>query len=582
LGGVGTVGLIGAYWRGLRRGFTAYVDQHVQQRANKWNAVEKAEWLRAELIDSGADVWFRTLGCGAVVESGKVRGVVVATPWGRGVVLADVVVDATGNADVAACAGARTQYSISDRGSLNVQVAGFPDRPMKRSYVNTCYTLVDDTDVLDVWHLMTWKRVMSKEKPAAFDVGQLVDSRERRRIVGDYMLTTHDILNRRTFPDTISQHSSNFDAAAFPDADLLLLANAKGPDYRTDLPYRCLLPKGLDGILVVGLGASADRDAMTLIRMQPDLQNQGYAAGIAAAEVAKSGGCTRDIDIKALQRELVRDGLLDERVLTDRDSHPMDTEKIREAVNVLGATQHRAVLLRAMAAIVAHPKKAIPLLVQRHDESPAGPAKLKSAQVLAMVGNPAGASTLIRAIDAAEGWDEGVPLTSERKTGNTFSDLERLVIALGYTRAPEGLPALTRKLAQLRPEDKLSHFKAIALSLRHHPPCEAAVEPLSRLLEQPGFSGHATPAPSSPAQAVDQGALPFALPTRRVTGAAGGANLNAAYKELIAAAMLYRCGDRENLGADILQQYTCDVHGHFARYARAALTGALSRLDSQE
>ncbi len=574
LGGVGTVGLIGAYWRGLRRGFTAYIDEHVKTQKGRWNAVEKAEWFRAELVSSGAEVWFGTLGCGAVVENSQVRGVIVATPLGRGVVLAKVVVDATGNADVAACAGAQTQYSISDRGSLNVQVAGFPDRPMKNSYVNTCYTMVDDTDVLDVWHLMTWKRVASKEEPAAFDVGQLVDSRERRRIVGDYMLTTHDILNHRTFPDTISQHYSNFDAAAFPDADLLLLANAKGPNFHTDLPYRCLLPKGMDGILVIGLGASSDRDAMTLIRMQPDLQNQGYAAGLAAAAAARIGGHTRNVDIKALQKELIRDDLLDERVYTDRDSYPMSASKINEAVEALIASDKGESVLRALAAIVAHPEEAIPLLVHRYQKTPDGAAKLRYAQILAILGDPAGATTLIQAVDASEGWDEGVPLTSERKTGNTFSDLDRLVIALGYSRAPEALTPLITKLKQLKPEYRLSHFKAISLALRHHPPATAVAEPLRKLLEQPGFTGHATVVSPMPKEGRATHSL-STVPKRRVTGGRGGASLNKAYKLLIIAAMLYRCGDLDGTATGILKQYAQDIHGHFARYAQRTLAGQL-------
>ena len=259
----------------------------------------------------------------------------MATPLGRGVVLASTVIDATGNADVAAWAGAQTQFGISENGSLNVQIAGFPERPLQRSYVNTCYTMVDDTDVLDVWHLMAWKRT-TLPLASAFDVGQLVDSRERRRVVGDYTLTVPDILTHRTFPDTISQHYSNFDAAAFPDSRLLLVRDAKGPCFHTDLPYRCLLPRGLDGILVVGLGASAERDAMTLIRMQADLQNQGYAAGLAAAAAVKAGGHTRDIDIKALQKELIRQRVLDERVYTDKDSYPMSTGEIERAVQAIG------------------------------------------------------------------------------------------------------------------------------------------------------------------------------------------------------------------------------------------------------
>ena len=84
----------------------------------------------------------------------------------------------------------------------------------------------------------------------------------------------------------------------------------KGPAYVGDLPYRCLLPKGIEGLLVTGLGASADRDAMTLIRMQADLENQGYAAGTAAAMAVERAVDVRKVDVKALQKKLVEMGIL--------------------------------------------------------------------------------------------------------------------------------------------------------------------------------------------------------------------------------------------------------------------------------
>ena len=569
-GGVGTVGLIGSYWRGLRRGFTGQIDEQVNPGKSAWNAVGKAEWYRRELRRSGAEVWFGTLACGAVVDGRQVRGVVVATPFGRGAVLADVVIDATGNSDVAACAGAQTRYGISDNGSLNVQIAGFPDRPMKKSYVNTCYTMVDDTDVLDVWHLMTWRRMKQQGRPAAFDVGQLIDSRERRCIVGDATLTTHDILAHRTFPDTISQHYSNFDTAAFPDAKLLLLADAKGPNFHTDLPYRCLLPKGLGGIFVVGLGCSADRDAMTLIRMQADLQNQGYAAGLAAAAAARIGGDTRRVDVKSVQQQLVREGVLDQRVLTDRDSFPMSSEEIERAAEAVGKTPNRETSLGPLAVIVAHPREAVPLLKARYRETTDPMARLRYAQILAILGDPTGVATLIDAVNAHSGWDAGVPLSSQRKTGNTFSGLDRLVIALGNSRAPDALAPLIAKLRQLKPASKLSHYKAISLALRHFPPSDDAEAPLTDLLKQPGFANHATVVSLIPAER--QTKRPSSgLPERRVTSNSGGGNLNNAYQELIVAAMLHRCGDPHGTATAILKQYTHDVHGHFARYAQRTL-----------
>ncbi|MHC4582282.1 MAG: FAD-dependent oxidoreductase, partial [Planctomycetota bacterium] len=179
LGGVGTAGLIGSYWRGNRRGFTKEIDEGIGAR-ERWDVVAKSEWLRRELIRNGADVWLCSFGCGAIVPDGIVRGVVVATPQGRGVVLAKTVVDATGNSDIAFCAGARTQFSVSSLGVLSVQLAGFPHRNLGDSYNNTCYTMVDDTDVFDVWNLMASMRMAYSGRQAPYDTGQLVDSRERR------------------------------------------------------------------------------------------------------------------------------------------------------------------------------------------------------------------------------------------------------------------------------------------------------------------------------------------------------------------------------------------------------------------
>ena len=571
LGGVGTAGLISAYWYGVRSGYTAHVDAQVNPGKSAWDPEAKAEWLRRELADCGAEVWFGVLACGALVDGEQVRGVVVATPEGRGVVLASTVIDATGNADLAAWAGAPTQYGISETGALNVQIAGFPQRPLGQSYVNTCYTMVDDSDVVDVWHLMVWKRMELKPE-SAFDVGQLVDSRERRRVVGDYTLTVEDILSRRTFPDTISHHYSNFDAAAFPDSPLLLVEDAKGPCFTADLPYRCLLPRGLEGILVVGLGASAERDAMTLIRMQPDLQNQGYAAGVAAAAAAASGGRTRRVDIKAIQKKLVAEGVLADHVLTDEDSHPLAAAKIDEAVRSAGDADQLA-RLAALAVVMAHRQEAIPLLKTRYLQSAAGKERLYYAKILGMIGDPTGAAALIDAIDARDRWDRGTALTSQRKTGNTFSDLDRLVIALGLSRAPEGTAPLLRKLKQLQSDGELSHYKALSLALWETRPAEAA-EPLARLLKQPGFAGHATIEPvvaAQPAKGKSSQRPADRLITVDGEESANNANLNRAFKELIVAALLYRCGDEGGLAEAILKQYAGDIHGHFARYARWAL-----------
>src|SRR5690606_35857343 len=115
-------------------------------------------------------------------------------------------------------------------------------------------------------------------------------TRERRRVVGDFTISALDIYNGRTYPDTISIHKSSFDTHGFTEDPFFALKPPAlgGVDVTAYVPYRSLLPKGLEGIIVTGLGASAHRDAMPVIRMQACLQNQGYAVGLATSMAAKA------------------------------------------------------------------------------------------------------------------------------------------------------------------------------------------------------------------------------------------------------------------------------------------------------
>ncbi|MDP6723535.1 MAG: FAD-dependent oxidoreductase, partial [Pirellulaceae bacterium] len=174
LGGVGTAGMVANYWYGFRTGFTAEINKQLGVQ-NSWWPIQKSEWLRAELLKNDAEIWFGSFGCGAVMKGNKVKGVIVATPFGRGVVLADVVIDSTGNADVAAVAGADTQYSISALGDLSVQVTGYPDRSLGQRHNNTAYAMVNDNDVFDRWHfLLTARKTGGKSSGNPYDMGQLI------------------------------------------------------------------------------------------------------------------------------------------------------------------------------------------------------------------------------------------------------------------------------------------------------------------------------------------------------------------------------------------------------------------------
>ncbi len=552
LGGVGTVGLISSYYHGHRVGFTTEMDQGIADLAGegkgpstRWNPELKKEWYRREMRKAGVDIWFGALGCGAFVEEGRVKGVIVATPEGRGVVLAKAVIDSTGNADIAAAAGAECFYT--DGSSVAVQGAGLPPRNMGTGYTNTDWTFIDDGDVIDTWRAYV---VAKKKYKSAYDLGQLIDTRERQRIVGDFMMSPLDILNDRTYPDTIVLSKSDFDSHGYTVHPAFLLKPPGRKDILVNVPYRCLLPAGLDGILVTGLGVSAHRDAMPVIRMQADIQNQGYAVGVAGAMASKAGIGVRDVDIKALQKHLIEKGNLPERVLTDKESFPLPAEEIAKAVERVANDYV------GLEVLLTQPTNAMPLLREAYKSAETTEAQLAYARILGMLGDATGSETLMDAVETTE-WDKGWNFTGMGQYGASVSALDSAIIALGRTRDKRGLSAILNKVGQLDEESEFSHCRAVAMALETMGDV-AAAHALANLLQKSGIMGHAF---------TEIGEAKLRTP-------ASGTDTqtrNNSLRELILARALYRCGDYEGLGEKILTEYARDLRGHYARHAQEIL-----------
>ncbi|NUQ66520.1 MAG: FAD-dependent oxidoreductase, partial [Pirellulales bacterium] len=540
LGGVGTTGAISKYYWGNRVGFTAEVFG-----GHSWVIEQRMHWYRDEILKAGGDIWFGAIGAGAFVDGNTIKGAVVATAQGRGVVLADVVIDATGNSDVAAAAGAACWYT--DESEFAMQGTGLPPRQLGAAYANTDYSLSDETDMLDVWKMF----VHAKDKfPTAFDLGQLIDTRERRRIVGDYTLNILDQVNNRTFPDTIVRAYSNFDTHGYTIDPYFMLEHPMKKGVYCNIPYRCFLPKGYEGLFVAGLGISAHRDAVPVIRMQPDIQNGGYAVGVAAAMASRADIALRQVDLKALQRHLVEIGNLPLSVLTDEDSFPPSPDEIKASVETVADEN-----APGAAVVLACPEQSLPLLREAYQKADAA-RKLGYAKILATMGDAAGLPTLISALEAASDWDEGWDFKAGGQFGHAMSPLDCLIVAMGRTHSPEAVPVILDKLALLSAETAFSHHRAAGLALELIGDPRAA-KPLAELLRKPGMTGYAHVSLQR-VRELDQGGNPNA--TRRDS-----------LRELMLARALYRCGDYEGLGQEILAEYAKDLRGHLARHAQAVL-----------
>jgi hypothetical protein len=359
-----------------------------------------------------------------------------------------------------------------------------------------------------------------------------------------------DISNNRTYPDTIVIARSNFDSHGFTIHPVFML---KPPDRKAmfvNVPYRCLLPKDLDGIIVTGLGVSAHRDAIPVIRMQPDIQNQGYAAGVAAAMAAKSGKSIRQIDIKALQKHLVEKGNLPERVLTDKDSFPLPKKEVAQAVERVVND------FDGLEVVLAQLQDSMPLLKKAYKAAETEKARLAYAHILGMLGEPVGANTLAEAVRPRD-WDKGWNYTGMGQYGMSLSELDSLIVALGRTRSEQALDPILEKVKQLDVESEFSHCRAVAIALETLGDT-AAAKPLAEFLEKPGIMGHAftdieDARRRTPASSTD-------TKTR-----------NCSLRELLLARALYRCGDYEGIGDKILKEYARDLRGHYARHAMAVL-----------
>ena len=472
-----------------------------------------------------------------------------ATPHGRGVVLCKMVVDSTGNSDVAAAAGAQCRY-IGNEDELATQGTGLPQRELGQKYTNTDYTFVDETDVFDIWRALVAGRERFKN---SYDLGQLIDTRERRQIVGDFTLSPLDIMLDRTFPDTVVISKSNFDSHGYIVHPVFMLRAPHKVAFSIRLPYRCLLPRGLDGILVTGLGVSAHRDAVPIIRMEADVQNQGYAAGVAAAMIAKAGGPARKLDMHALQQHLVKIGNLPATIIGEQDSFPLPDKQVAAAVAAISTNFNQ------LEVILAQFETARPLLRAALAKSASAEQRVTYASILGIMGDPTGADVLIKALGATDKWDAGWHFKAMGQFGFSISPLDAQLIALARTKDQGALAPILAKAALLTESNEFSHFRAVILA------CEtlgdrAAAPALARLLKLPGVMGHAA---TNITAAIEN------TPGKGDQNSKRGVEL----RELFLARALYRCGDSDGLGEKILRQYAQDLHGHYARHAQTVLAG---------
>jgi hypothetical protein len=590
LGGTGTYGGVDSYWCGHRGGFVVEAvewvsrvhDELRQPRPDdldwpNWNIEAKTHAWLLEAQRVGVELLLNALVIGSVVEGGAVQGVVVATRAGPLALLSKVVIDATGDGDVAAFAGA--EYTLGSMRDRSVMWYSLPQIASPGRTWNNFTSMVDVSNVVDTTRaILSARRRGRHGLDSCHDHGVYVATRESRHVWGDAVLTVNDHLLHRCWPDCVYIAFSNNDIKGQISSDWMRMGLIP-PHLEIEIPYRALLPRGLENILVVGKAVSTTRDSLSAIRMQPDFENLGGAAGLAAAISIREGKTPRAIDVSQLQARLVEIGALSEQVL-GREMVPLEYSdaELEALVDWIAADPplytysrmelHEVYLERIplVDACCAGPR-VIPVLEKALARAD-GPRRTLLAQALALVGSTAGVPVLTAAIQEQLGGD--------RLPTRDF------VVAMAETYAPDqgAMPAMAY----------LFYSLGMARDQRALPVWQRVVDLLETAVEQDIWSQekclfHYIDALCVGAEQLgDPAAIPIlkqlhSYPPFRHKELLTGFQTDhlkerAAYLEVVIGRALARCGSPD--GVIILINYLNDVRANLAEHAHdhlVAVTG---------
>lgn len=376
LGGMATAGLVNPfmpYYTGGEQVVQGLFQQIIDRldAAGGWSH-RQDEWARdafdPEIMKlvcqqmceaAGVRLRLHTLLVGASADQGRVSRAVVVSKSGIEAVAADIFVDATGDGDLAAWAGAEYEQGRPEDGlcqpmTLMFRMAGVDEeRIPPREEINRLYQEAKNAGDVDnlrenVLFFYTTRRgeihfnttrviklqgtnaadltqaelgarrqvgqmvAFLKERIAGFEqaylaaTGVQIGVRESRRIMGEYVLTEEDVLGARKFADGIARGCYPVDIHNPAGTGTVIKELAPGESY--DIPYRCLCPRGFENLLVAGRPISADHIAHSSLRVMPIAAAVGEAAGVAAAIATRQNRAVGGIDTQHLRHRLTQRG----------------------------------------------------------------------------------------------------------------------------------------------------------------------------------------------------------------------------------------------------------------------------------
>jgi hypothetical protein len=317
------------------------------------------------LANHNVDILFHALGAGVVMKNERrINALMLETKAGRQAVLANIFIDCSGDGDLAAWAGA--PYEIGDdQGHLlypsmmfrlngvdpqkageawrtipalmeKAEAAGTHKFPRKAAIVRpqrhdvewrvnftqvarkdgaavnglepdemTCGEIDGRRQATEAFEFL--RTVPGFEKSYIVDLPPQLGIRETRRVVGGYMLSGEDVLGCASFEDSIGVNGWPIEAHVSGDVIFKFPPIPESRGYN-ELPYRMLVPEGVDNLLIAGRCASMTHEGQSAARVSGACFAMGEAAGTAAALALSGNTSPRDIAVEKLQQGLKAQG----------------------------------------------------------------------------------------------------------------------------------------------------------------------------------------------------------------------------------------------------------------------------------
>ena len=335
----------------------------MRERKEKYN---DANWETYKMVfddmvsEAGVEVLFHVTAFEAVTEGRRIKSLKVATKSGVMEFSADFFIDASGDGELIAMAGCDYQLGRESDGFCQpmttcFRMSGvdvkkyleeeprlqvlykqlreegkienprenllvFPGMDEGILHFNTTRVIKHDpTNPFDVSRaeMIARRQVMEmvnfmKENSTAFEHASLVSIanhigvRESRKLKGVHILTSDELKSCYDFEDTIALGKYDIDIHNPTGTGTYIYKMKVGEYYR--IPYRALLPKEYDNMLVAGRCLSADHEAHSAVRIMPICACMGEAAGVAVALAHNTNTNTHTVDVQTLRAKLLEKG----------------------------------------------------------------------------------------------------------------------------------------------------------------------------------------------------------------------------------------------------------------------------------